>query len=490
MGISLNLTDFFLVAPMLSLFFASLVPLTIKVFKGNREMDSMSTILYGCMGLIMAAVFLISTQSIDTFSFSKALVFDGMSSFASFLVIGITGATLFYSRENLSISKAQFSEYVFLLLNSAVGMLIVSVANDLIVMFIGIEIMSLCLYLLIALSNEQRLSKEAAFKYFILGSFASAIFLYGIAFIYGSVGSTYMDDISKAASVFISSHRLFAFGAMMVIVGFGFKVALAPWHSWAPDVYQGAPTPVTGFMATGVKVVVFIAFLRWLSTDLLLGDRSWILVYALEWLAVVTMLVGNIAAILQTQFKRMLAYSSVAHAGYALVGLLAATMGEETDFGASSLLLYIFSYTVMTLGTFGVVSLFERREDLSMDSLKGLARTHPWCALAITFLMLSLAGLPPTLGFFGKFVIFSAALKQNLIWLVVWAVVSSVIGIYYYLRPVILMYMYDVSTVPLVDGKLMTRVLVGVSVLGVVVTSFFLDSIYQYILQSVLGVLP
>ena len=490
MSIEFNPIDLLLVAPLICLFLGSIIPMTIKVLRGNREINPLSTVTYALMGIIAAMGFSISTQSANTLAFSKALVFDGISSFTSLIVLGITGVTLLYSKESLAIPKKQFSEYVFLLLNSAIGMLIVLTSNDLIVTFIGIEIMSLCLYLLIAMSNEPRLSKEAAFKYFILGSFASAIFLYGIAFIYGSAGSTYIDDLTKVASVLISSHRLFVFGAVMVVVGFGFKVALAPFHAWTPDVYQGSPTPITGFMATGVKAVVFMAFLRWLLTELLLGDRSLVFVNILEWIAVITMLVGNIAAIMQDNLKRMLAYSGIAHSGYAMVGLLAATVGGNGALGASGLLFYIFSYAIMTLGTFGVVSLFEGREDtiLSIDSLKGLAKSRPLLALAITLLMLSLAGIPPTLGFFGKFFIFSAAIKQGFFWLVVWGVINSVISVYYYLRPAVLMYMYDETAIPLSDDKFMTRICIGIAAFLIVATSLALDPIYQYIQQAVSGV--
>ena len=488
MNIDFSLIDLILVAPMICLFFGSIIPITIKVLRGNRETNPGSMALYALMSLISALCFLLSTQSMDTFALSKALVFDGMSNFISFLVIGITGLTLFYSKEHPSVPKEQFSEYIFLLLNSAIGMLIVAAANDLIVLFIGIEIMSLCLYLLIAMSNETRLSKEAAFKYFILGSFSSAIFLYGIAFIYGSVGSTYMDDVAQVASISMSSQRLFVFGAVMIIVGFGFKVALAPFHAWAPDVYQGSPTPITGFMATGVKAVIFMSFLRWLSTDILTGDRSIIFVNVLEWLAVLTMLVGNIAAIMQNNLKRMLAYSGIAHSGYLLVGLLAATVGGEVFWGASSLFFYLLAYSIMTLGAFGVISLFEDREDraLDVDNLKGLSTSHPWLALSITLLMLSLAGLPPTLGFFGKFLIFSAAIKQGFFWLAIWGVINSVISVYYYLRPVVLMYMKESDDSCLkVISRPITRAFVGLSAILIMVLSLAVEPIYQYILKVI-----
>lgn len=488
--IGFGFIDVLLVAPIICLFLASLIPITIKVLRGNREMDSLSTVLYALIGLIAAMGFLISTQSAHTFAFSKALVFDGISNFTGLIVLVITGTTLFYSKDSPTICKKQFSEYVFLLLNSAVGMLIVVGSNDLILTFIGIEIMSLCLYLLIAMGNEQRLTKESAFKYFILGSFASAIFLYGVAFVYGSAGSTYLDEITQAAPVLISSHRLFVLGAVMVIVGFGFKVALAPFHGWVPDVYQGSPTPLTSFMATGVKIVVFMAFLRWLLTGLLTGDRSLIFINVLEWLAVLTMLVGNIAAIMQDNLKRMLAYSGIAHSGYAMIGLLAATVGGWGSSSVSGLLLYIFSYVIITIGTFGVVNLFEEHEDtiLSIDNLKGVAKDHPLLALAITILMLSLAGIPPTLGFFGKFFVFSAAIKQGFFWLAIWGVINSVISVYYYLKPVVFMYMYEGERTPFLSGRLTTRAFIYASAFLMIFMGFALNFIYNYISQTVSGI--
>ncbi len=500
MDIALNAIDLFLVAPLICLFLGSLIPITVKVLRGNKEMAPFPTIIYGFIGIVLATGFLIAAQSVNTLAFSGALVYDGITIFTSLVVLLITAVTLLYSGENSAICKEQFSEYVFLLLGSAIGMLIVVASNDLIVTFIGIEIMSLCLYMLIALGRDPILSKEAALKYFILGSFASAIFLYGIALVYGSVGSTYLGDIAKVASLLMSSHRIFVFGAVMVILGFGFKLALVPFHSWAPDVYQGSPTPLTGFMATGVKIVVFMAFLRWLLTDILVGDRSVILLNVLEWSAVLTMVVGNVAAIMQDSLKRMLAYSGIAHSGYAMMGLLAAAVGsvEGGIFGASGLLFYVFSYTIMTLGAFGVVSLLEVRENkvFSIENdLKGLGKNRPWLALGITLFMLSLAGIPPTLGFFGKFFLFSAALKQGFFWLVIWGVISSVISVYYYLRPVVFMYMVRETEERDVrkneqapdssNEKLMTQTCICLSAVFVVVAGMTLDPIYKYIQEIV-----
>jgi NADH-quinone oxidoreductase subunit N len=328
-------------------------------------------------------------------------------------------------------------------LSSTIGMLILVSAQDLLMIFIGLETMSLALYLMIAMSHEQKLSKEAAIKYFILGSFASAIFLYGIAFIFGSVGSTYLPAVIEKTGELITSSQTFMFGMTMMILGFCFKVSIVPFHAWTPDVYQGAPTPHSGFMATAVKAVSFAAFLRLIYTKSLVGSEN--LLNILQWLAVITMIVGNVAAILQNNFKRMLAYSSISHSGYLMVGLITAGVSEDTSFGASGVIFYLAAYSLMTLGAFAVVTLMEKNENTSVqiDDLAGYARKRPAMALCLTVFLLSLAGIPPTVGFFGKFYVFTAAIGEGLIWLALWGVINSVISVYYYLRPIVVMYMKE-----------------------------------------------
>ena len=297
--------------------------------------------------------------------------------------------------------------------------------------------------MVICLSREEKLSKEAAFKYFILGSFGSAIFLYGIAFIFGVAGTTYLNELSKVSADLISTNRLFMVGTVLALIGFFFKVGLVPFHAWSPDVYEGAPSPVTGFMAAGVKVVTFAAILRFVGLNFLNSERADDLIHILQWVAVGSMLLGNIAAIMQDNLKRMLAYSSISHSGYALVGVLAAGLSGDSLLGSSGTMFYIFAYSIMTVGTFGFVSLFEHKEDTQVliSDLKGLSSRSPWVALCMTIMLLSLAGIPPTVGFFGKLFIFSAAIEQVLIWLSVWGVISSVISVYYYLKPIVFMYM-------------------------------------------------
>ena len=491
MAVNFSVVDLILVSPALALFLVSLIPLSLKAFRGNREPRSMTIVLYSFIGLVAAAGLAISNYGVNQTAFEKALVFDGLSSWATILIVVSTAFGILFAKENVATSTRQFGELVFLMLNAAVGMMLVAWSNDLIILFSGIEVMSLCLYLAIALSMEERLSKEAAFKYFVLGSFASAIFLYGVAFIFGTTGGTYLLEISEIGAELISTNRLFLFGIVMLIVGLGFKVSIFPFHAWTPDVYQGSSTPVTGFMAAGVKVAVFVAFLRVMSTQILSGDRADDLVEALQWLAVFTMLAGNIAAILQENIKRMLAYSSIAHSGYVLMGVLAAGVGEMGHLGASSVLFYVLGYAVMTLGSFGIVSLFEKDEksEIKVGDLKGLGSRHPWLSLCLAIFLLSLAGIPPTVGFFGKFFIFSAAVKQGFFWLAIWGVISSAISVYYYLRPIVYMYMTEAGTEPLNApiGRQFSRMAVLVCAVAVLVTGLFSNPFYDLIRKSIVG---
>lgn len=484
----IGIVDILLVAPVIAIFISSLFPLGIKAFRNNKEMNPLSTILWAFIGLIAAMIITISTLGLETTAFTGALVFDGISSWSTIIILIITGFSLIIAKENLATSSHQFSEFVFLILNASLGMILLSWSNDLIVTFISIEIMSLCLYMIIAMSREEKLSKEAAFKYFILGSFGSAIFLYGIAFIFGVSGTTYINELSKVAGDLVSTNRLFMVGAILTLVGFFFKVGLVPFHAWSPDVYEGSPTPVTGYMASGVKVVTFAALLRFIGVHFLNSERSEDILNILQWVAVGSMLLGNIAAILQDNLKRMLAYSSISHSGYALVGVIAAGLGKESLLGSSGTMFYIFSYSIMTIGTFGFVCLFEKREDTQVliSDLKGLASRSPWIALCMTVMLLSLAGIPPTVGFFAKLFVFSAAIEQGLIWLSIWGVISSVISVYYYLKPIVFMYMKEDSEAALVGSdKHLTVFSLGTMAVLVIIIGLFSEPFYSYLNQAV-----
>jgi NADH-quinone oxidoreductase subunit N len=273
----------------------------------------------------------------------------------------------------------------------------------------------------------------------------------------------------------------------MVILGFAFKVSIFPLHAWTPDVYQGAPTPVTAFMATGVKVATFVAFLRFFNSQGFAVSVH--LETVLIWLAVLTMFIGNVGALMQDNFKRVLAYSSVAHSGYAMIGLIAAGFGNNFDAGATGLLFYLFSYALMTLGSFALVAVFEKHENsqLTVNGLKGLAGRYPILALSLSVLMLSLAGIPPTLGFFGKFYIFSAAMEQGMYWLVFWGVINSVISVYYYLRPVVMMYMSEEQGDEVMATHLLTRMTVVFAAILIVLMGLFSSPVLRAVQKSVVN---
>lgn len=481
MNSNIGIGDILLVSPMIMLFLASIIPITIKVLRGNVEQSPSATLIQGIGGILAAVVLLMVVSGSGATAFSNALVFDGLTKWMGLIALLAAAGALLLMYDSPSTTGEQFSELVFLTLSSVIGMMILVSAMDLLMIFIGLETMSLALYLMIAMSHEQKLSKEAALKYFILGSFASAIFLYGIAFVFGSVGSTYIPVVVERTAELISSSRIFVFGITMLILGFCFKVSIVPFHAWTPDVYQGSPTPHTAYMATAIKAVSFAAFLRIIATKSLVGSEN--LFDFLQWLAVITMLVGNVAAIMQNNFKRMLAYSSIAHSGYLLVGVITTGVSDNMSFAASGVIFYLAAYSLMTLGAFAVVALMEKSENssINVDDLAGYAKRKPLMAFCLTVFLLSLAGIPPTVGFFGKFYIFSSAIGEGLIWLAIWGVLNSVISVYYYLRPIIVMYMQDGEVEEAPFSMVATRTTVIVSAILVVFLGLVSGPIFEMV---------
>jgi len=491
MTFNIGVADLIRISPMIVLFLASLIPITIKVLRGNREQSSEATLFQGLGGLAAAAilqmtVYMAVADSQNPMIFANALVIDGVSFWVGMVALIAASVSLLLMHDNPSTNGEQFSELVFLTLSSVLGMLILVSAADLLVLFIGLEMMSLSLYLMIAMSHEQKLSKEAAFKYFILGSFASALFLYGVSFLFGTTGSTYIPEIVQQTGQLINTNRLFLIGMVLVLLGFCFKVSIAPFHAWTPDVYQGAPTPHAALMATAVKAVSFAAFLRIITTKSLVGSEN--LFNFLQWLAVLTMIIGNVAAIIQNNLKRMLAYSSIAHSGYILVGIITVGVSDRTSFGATSVIFYLIGYSLMTLGAFAVVSLFEKNENskIQIDDLAGYSKKNPVMAFCLTVFLLSLAGVPPTIGFFGKFYLFTSAIGEGLVWLALWGVLNSVISAYYYLRPIVVMYMKEGEAEDSNMSMGSTRVAVLVSAIFVVLLGVFSGPIYALVEKALL----
>jgi len=367
------------------------------------------------------------------------IVMDQVSHFLNIVVLIGAALTVLISVKYLADVHINHGEYYALIMSSVLGMMFLTSATDLLLLFLALELMSIPLYVLAGFRRTSLRSNESALKYFLIGSFASGILLYGMALLYGATGSI---SLAEIGSRFDPENALDLLGAALVIVGLAFKISSVPFHQWAPDVYEGAPTTVTGFMATTVKVAAFGALLRVLA--LALAPASDLLYGALWLMAILSMTVGNVMALIQQNIKRMLAYSSIAHAGYLLVGVIVGTLD-----GYAAVLFYLLVYTFMTLGAFTVVAILAKGgEDRDrIDDLAGLGLTRPLMAVVMTLCMFALAGIPPTAGFMGKFHLFRSAIElgtqtgdSSLFWLVILGVLNSAISLAYYLRVPLVMY--------------------------------------------------
>jgi NADH-quinone oxidoreductase subunit N len=375
-------------------------------------------------------------------SFSNMLIVDGFATFFRVLVISVGMLTIFSSAQYLRREHAASSEYYALLLFSVTGQCIMATANELIMIFIGLEISSIATYVLAGYLRDDKRNNEAALKYFLLGSFATAFLLYGIAWIYGTTGSTNLANIRVALLTPGRENNLILAGtaAALMFVGFAFKVSAAPFQVWAPDVYQGAPAPVTLFMSAGPKAAAFAVFLRVFMTALGPITTRW---EPFVWSsALLTMIIGNFAALMQTNIKRLLAYSSIAHAGYVMVALAA-----HSQVGVAAAMFYLAAYALMNIGAFAVITHFSRQGErfVRVEDFAGLGWKQPMTAAFFSIFLLSLIGVPLTGGFFGKFYIFKAALDANLVWLTILGLLNSAVAAYYYLRILVVMYMKEPS---------------------------------------------
>ncbi len=384
-----------------------------------------------------------------TIGFNGMFILDAWSIFAK--VIFLLGAmlTILISRRYLEEERAQGAEYYALILFAVVGMMFLASAGDFVAIFVALETMALSFYILVGFLKTNRKSNEAALKYFLLGSFSTGLLLYGISLVYGTTGTTNLGLIGMTRAqqaMNVAGAPFFFLGVILVTVGLAFKIAAVPFHMWAPDAYEGAPTPITAFLSTGSKAAAFVVLARIFAISFLkLGDH-WAPLLSI--LAVASMTLGNVAAILQDNVKRMLAYSSISHAGYLLMGVIAVGVGttvEEREFGLQGVLLYLLIYTFVNIGAFALVIML-RRDQVVGDRVvdfAGLSRRAPLPAFAMLVFMLSLAGIPSTAGFVGKWFLFGAVVKAHAPWLAVVAVVNSAISLYYYIRIVVMMYIRD-----------------------------------------------
>jgi NADH-quinone oxidoreductase subunit N len=394
------------------------------------------------LGLVAALVVVLLQNGEDARqAFNGMIVADGFSSFLQILFILLGLFAIALANDYLKRVQIERGEYYTLMLFSISGMMLMAQAGDLIVIFLALELLSIPLYVLAGFARPNSDSEESAMKYFLLGAFASGFVVYGVAMVYGATASTGLGAIISATLSGTANEPLLLLGSGLILVGLGFKVAAVPFHMWTPDVYQGAPSSVTAFMSVGAKAGGFAALLRVFMTAFPVLNPSWVPIVV--GISAVTMTWGNIAAIGQSSIKRMLAYSSIAHAGYILMALPAAAAAGVTQSAISAALFYLMTYAIGNLGAWGIVVAMEKAEGrgLSLEDYAGLGTRHPAIALAMAIFMLSLLGMPLTAGFIGKFFIFRAVLDAGFIWLAIVGAVTSVISAYYYLRVVVIMYM-------------------------------------------------
>jgi NADH-quinone oxidoreductase subunit N len=433
-----------LTSPMLLLFSVGLVIMLVEaIYRPEKKTIFWILGIGGLLaaGGLTAVVHGMSETPVD--AYLGMLRIDRFGIFFSVVSILAGLLSLLMTEDYLERIGVRVGEYYALVLFGVMGMMLMGFASDLMMVFISLEVMSIAMYILCSIKRGDPKSVEAGFKYFILGAFSSGIFLYGVSFIYGATGSTNLSAITAWFNVDHGhdSIALMTTGVALLLVGFGFKVASVPFHMWAPDVYQGAPTVVTSLMSAGVKAASFAAFARVIYGALGADSEHW---HTALWImSALTMLVGNLGALVQDDLKRVLAYSSIAHAGYLLMALVAGAGGVDGSQG--SLLFYMLAYTFMNAGAFAVLTMFTKdgADDTQISRLSGLASHHPWIAAGLSVCLLALAGIPPTMGFVGKFYLFSTALAAGERNLAIIGAISAAIGVWYYIRPMIYMYMKD-----------------------------------------------
>jgi NADH-quinone oxidoreductase subunit N len=460
-------SDYYTLIPYLILTAWACLLLIVDIFIPRKSKGITATL--AAMGLAGALGYSITQAGRESIGFSGMVVLDGFSTFANILLLasGLFGIALAYGyTKRMGIERG---EYYTLLLFSVTGMMLMAQANDLIVVFLALELLSIPLYVLSAISRKLD-SEESGVKYFLLGAFASGFVVYGTALIFGATGSTNLTSIFTQAASGMTSGLLLTIGAALLLVGFGFKVAAVPFHMWTPDVYQGAPTAVTAFMAAGAKIAGFVALFRVFATAFpsIAADMTDIL-----WaISALTMIIGNLVAISQTNIKRMLAYSAIAHAGYILMAFVPYGNSAVAPTAIAAGLFYLAAYAISNFGSWGVVIALEKAEGkgLEIDDYAGLAKKYPALALAMTVFMLSLIGFPPTLGMVGKFYLFRSALDGGFTGLALIGVVTSLISAFYYLRVVVNMYMKEGD--PTIEREPWLNFTTGITAFVTVAVSF------------------
>jgi len=436
--ISIPVVNMTPIMPEIFLSVLAMVLLLLNVFSPSLQKTYLAYISF--IGIVVAAVLAASGWGAHIESFSGSVILDNFATFFKMTFLVAAGLAVLISDQYMEREGCNHGELYPLILFTVVGMMLMASGTDLMTIFLGLEVMSVSLYVLAGFNRANQKSNEAGLKYFLLGAFSTGFLLYGMALIYGATGTTRIYKIAAIVGQMTipSANIMLVAGMLLMLTGFLFKVAAAPFHMWTPDVYEGAPTPITAFMSAGPKAAGFAAALRILLVALPTLQVEW---SQLLWIiAVLTMTVGNITALRQDNIKRMLAYSSIAHAGYCLVGFAA---GNGT--GTAGILFYMLSYAFMNIGAFAIVILVTKRGETNGNVMDfaGLGFKRPLLAVAMTVFLFSLAGMPPTAGFIGKFYLFSGAVQKGYIWLAIIGVLNSAASVYYYLRVMVYMYMKD-----------------------------------------------
>jgi len=437
--------------PALTLILGAIVLLLVDLFLPARRKHLTGWL--ALIGVLVSLAFTVANFDQTGQAFGGMFNADRFTAFVNVVVLITAAIGILLAMDYLRRTDMDRNDYFFLLLFSTSGMMFMAAANDLIVIFVALELLSIPLYVMSGFRRPDLKSEESALKYFLLGAFSSGFLVFGIALIYGATGTTSLPGVWAGVSAIVESGShsavLLLLGAALILVALGFKVAAVPFHMWTPDVYEGAPTPVTAFMSVGAKAGGFAAMLRVLVVGLptltIAGTTAAAWVDTVAVLAVLTMIIGNVVAIMQSNLKRMLAYSSIAHAGYILMAVAAAGHPDVAQQGVQAALIYLLTYAFTNLGAFAVIIAVERNDGngISIDDLRGLARQRPWLALMMAFFMLSLTGIPLTGGFVGKWYVFWASINagQNFVALV--GVLTSIVGAYYYIRVIVRMFLEE-----------------------------------------------
>jgi NADH-quinone oxidoreductase subunit N len=445
--------DFIVALPEIVLLAGACALMLVDLFVKSEDRRA-SFFMAQCVLLACAAAtlfVLLGTGGVLIHAFNKLYVADVMGHVLKLAAYGAVSATLVYSRRYLLDRGLLRGEFLTLLLFALLGMMVMISANSLLIVYLGLELLSLCLYALVALNRDSAASTEAAMKYFVLGALASGMLLYGMSMLYGATGTLNINELARQIAILSNDstqHAFLIFGLVFVVSGIAFKLGVVPFHMWIPDVYHGATTAVTLVIGTAPKLAAFAMAMRLLVNGLLDLAHDWQQMLVI--LAVLSMAIGNITAIAQTNLKRMLAYSTIAHMGFMLLGLLSGVVGGNLLNAAdayAAAMFYVLVYVLMSMGSFGMLVFLSQKgyECENLEDLKGLNRRHPWFAFILLLLMFSLAGVPPTVGFYAKLAVLSAAVNAGQVWLAVVAVLFSLIGAYYYLRIVKLMYFDETS---------------------------------------------